>query len=280
MAIYMWKDVNQLDFCYTWDAQSVSLPAWSYKLQVWWAEGGYYTWGSASGKWGYAEWCITLNNATCLYIYVGWTWAATNTNNWQNAWWFNWWWAGYNYSTNYIWTWGWWGTDIRIWWNTLYHRRIVAGWGWWWWYYPSCSSMCWWVGWWACWIWWWAYGSYPWWGWWTQTSWWTNSYFCNMVAWSFWQGWYKTNWTSWYNWSWGWWWWYWGWAWAAVSAWWWGWSWYIYTSTSSVPSWYCTCSAYYICNGHTCLWNTVIPSPSWWTETWHSGNGCVIITQI
>jgi len=269
-------------FWYTGNEQSILLQPHEYKIEVWWAQWWYYS-GSPAGKWWYAVWCINITSPTCLYIYVWWVWCATTVNSWQNAWWYNWWWAWYNYSTSYIWTWWGWWTDVRIGWNTLYHRRIVAGWGWGWWYYSSATTMCWWVGWWTNWVQWWAYGSYPWWNWWTQTSWWyVNSYACYMVAWSFWQGWYKTSWYNWYNWSWGWGWWYWGWAGSAVSAWGWGWSWYVYTSStcSNTPSWYCHCTAYYFTNACCCCWAVSFPSPSWSTETWHAGCGCVKITSL
>ena len=267
-------------FWYTWAQQGITLEPHTYCIEVWWAS--WWTYWSAAGKWWYAGWCITLTNATCLYIYVWWCWTYTFTNSGCNPWWWNWGWNWYNYSTTYIWPWGWWWTDVRIWGNTLYHRRIVAGWGWGWWYYSSCSAMCWWAGWWANWVQWWNYSSRYWGNWWTQTSWWSNSRTCCMVTWSFWQGWYKTSWYGWYNWSWGWGGWYWGWAWSAVSAWGWGWSWYVYTSStcSSAPSWYCHCTAYYFTNSCCCCWIVSFPSPSWWTETWHSWCGCVRIRSI
>lgn len=270
-------------FWYTGSEQSLLLQPHKYKIQVWWAQWWCYSWGSAPGKWGYAEWLITLDSETCIYIYVGWIWCATATNSWQNAWGYNWWGAGYNYSTLYIWTWGWWGTDVRIWWNTIYHRRIVAWWGWGGGYYSNCKAMCWGAGWGTSGTQWGNYGSWYWWCWWTQTSWWTNpSGNYNMVYWSFWQWWYKTSWSNWYNWSWGWGWWYWGWAWSAVSAWGWGWSWYVYTSStcSSAPSGYCHCTAYFFSNACCCVWTQLFPTAAWGTETWHLWCWCVKIVSI
>ena len=267
-------------FWYTWNEQSILLKAHEYKIQVWWAQ--WWTCKNAWGKWWYAEWCINLTSDTCVYIYVWWVWCVTATSGWQNPWWYNWWWAWYNYSSTYIWPgWGW-GTDVRIWGNTLYHRRIVAWWGWGWGCYSSCTTMCWWAWWGVNWIQWWAYSSWYWGTWWTQTSWWSNSKPCCMAAWSFWRGWYKTAWTSWYNGSWGWGGWYWGWAWSAVSAWGWGWSWYVYTSStcSCVPSWYCHCTDYYFTWACCCCWLCSFPTAAWWTETWHSWCGCVKITSL
>lgn len=270
ILVRWWPRPEPCLFCYTWTEQYYTVPKkWIYKLQVWWAQGWYYS-SNPYGKWWYSEWCICLDANTCLYIYVWWQWCS-----WYNwavaAWWWNWGWCWYSYSWRYDWWWGW-GTDIRIWWNTIYYRRIVAWWGWGSWQYSS-YIWCWWVWWWTNWITWWtAYSSYYWWNWWTQVSgwagWWNWQY---MIAWSFWQWGYKTAWSSWYNGSWWWGWRYWWWPWSAVSAWgWWG-SWYVYTSStcSNAPSWYCHCSNYYLINAYTCAWDTTFPDISWWTETWH-----------
>lgn len=269
-------------FWYTWAEQSILLHPATYKLEVWWAEWGSYWW-TVSGKWWYSAWVLTLNRDTCLYIYVWWIWCSWTGNSAQNPWWWNWGWAWYNYNTTYIWTWWGWWTDIRIWWNTLYHRRIVAWWWGWGWYISWCSAMCWWSWWGCCWLNWWAYSSWPWWTKWTQTAWGSNGCFCYMVAWTFWCWWYKTSWNGWYSWSWWGWGWYWWWAWSAVSAW-WGWgSWYVYDSTtcSNAPSWYCHCTDYFLIYGvSNCNYCTAFPSPTWWNEQGHCWCWCVRIRSL
>ena len=268
-------------YWYTWWQQSVCLPKWTYKLEVWWAQGG--TWCSwYQPRWWYSQWCICIQSNTVLYLYVWWAWTNWNTaNGWRNWWW-------YAHSGNRKTTSWWWWTDIRIWWNTLYHRRIVAWWGWgwrdWWNQWNTSQTQSSWG--WTSWL---SWYSYDWnctssrWGWgWTQTSAWRTGTAQNsetLYAASFWCWWYTSSSSSYWEW-WGWGWYWWG-AWSADANW-WGWSWYVYTSStcSSAPSWYCHCVDYFLCNAYSCAWNTSFPTAAWWTETWHTWNGCAKITPI
>lgn len=259
-----------VDTCFgcTWAEQSILLKAHTYCLEVWWAQ-----WANSWWKWWYSWWCITLSSDTCVYIYVWWCWCFNSGSA------FNWWWR-WSVCTWRWWWWGWW-TDIRIGWNTLYHRRIVAG--WWWWKDASWNCCAWWVWWWC--TWWtvtnWKSSSAAW-CWWTQTSGW--GYIANWAAatWSwFWVWWYwncsdSTNYAI--NWWWGWWYWWWWWQ---ANSWWWG-SWYVYTSStcSNAPSWYCHCTSYYLTNACSCCWAVSFPSPSWWTETGHDWHWCVRIRSL
>jgi len=267
--IYIWEYAppTPTDFEYTWAEQCIDLRKWTYCLEVRWAQ-----WWNNWWKWWYSSWCITLNNKEAVYIYVWQCWY----NGTSSA--FNWWWRW-----SCTWRWWWWGwwTDIRIGWNTLYHRRIVAG--WWWWKDASWNCYDWWVWWWC--TWWsvsrWNSSSAAWCGW-TQTA-----------AW-----WYDNNWAT-ATWSWFWVWWYWNcsdssnyaitwwgwwryWWWGGQANSWWWWSWYVYNSStcSNAPSWYCHCTAYFLTNANTYVWTASFPSPSWWTETWHTWNGYARITPI
>ena len=56
---------------YTGSVQQVDLPAGTYKLEVWGAEGGGGQNNTLGGKGGYSKGNITLLNNTVLYIYVG-----------------------------------------------------------------------------------------------------------------------------------------------------------------------------------------------------------------
>lgn len=260
------------EFWYTWAEQCVTLPRWKYCLEVWWAQ-----WWSCARVWWfwwYSSWKINITQNTVAYIQVWWAWT---TWTWVD-WWYNGWWRGCSINNRSMTSWWWW-TDIRLWTNDLYHRVIVA---WWWWGWAETDYWCWtwlnWAGWWLNWI------NNCWnsdrryWYWWTQTSWWgarteTNwdsSYITTCLVWKFWQwGWADGISTAYINWwGWGW---YWGWAWWPDWWAWWG-SWYIWSATScschpnqSCMSWIC-----YMTDWILCAWNTTFPSPSWWTETWHS----------
>ena len=66
------------NFGYTGAVQSITLPAGTYKLQCWGAQGGsnaaYSTYGitaQAGGKGGYSEGVITLTKSTTVYVFVG-----------------------------------------------------------------------------------------------------------------------------------------------------------------------------------------------------------------
>ena len=59
-------------YSYTGSVQSVTLPAGTYKLEVWGAQGGYHEYTSKhGGKGGYSIGMITLSSPTTLYIVVG-----------------------------------------------------------------------------------------------------------------------------------------------------------------------------------------------------------------
>lgn len=260
-------------FWYTWGQQSITLQPHKYCLEVWWAEWWRWikNWSTTTnwGRWWYSWWCITLNTSTTLYIYIWWKWCSLWRSTYGTAsWWYNWWWDVRTYWSWWAW---WWWTDIRIWWNTLYYRRIVAGWwGWTWW---LCT---WWAWWWICWVSWWC------WWWWTQTSWWWSWWWTSCFwysSWSFWQWWCWSWYTEWW-WG-GWWWWY-GWGWTSYQWWAWWWSWYVYTSATcwNAPSGYSHCTAYFLTNAYTCCWTVSFPSPSWGTETWHSWCWCVRIRSL
>ncbi|MBQ9394118.1 MAG: hypothetical protein IJU23_01200 [Proteobacteria bacterium] len=59
------------NFEYTGDAQTVTLPAAKYKLEVWGAQGGESATNFYAGKGGYASGTVTLTKATQVFIYVG-----------------------------------------------------------------------------------------------------------------------------------------------------------------------------------------------------------------
>lgn len=66
------------NFSYTGNVQSVLLPAGTYKLQCWGAQGGsnatdssYGITAQAGGKGGYSEGVLTLSSPTTVYIFVG-----------------------------------------------------------------------------------------------------------------------------------------------------------------------------------------------------------------
>ena len=262
-----WMLEEVKDFAYTWAEQSYSVKqTWKYKLQVWGAEWWYARWNSGLKwwRWGYSEWIVKLAVWETLYAYVWWRGANGTTSLTGTA--FNGWWRwGYsNYSSSNWQNWWWgWGTDFRIWWNTLYHRLIVAWWGWG--GTPNKAQ--------SNWHWWWVewgtdYSGKQW----TQT--WGNA---------FWEWGSSTS-----NWEWnrysvpGWWG---GWYWAKAQT--WGsssdswsdanwytgwWSWFIWEWQSSVPSWYLVQSKYILELAKTVAWSQSHESVDWWTETWHLGS--------
>lgn len=264
-AWWMLEEVKNFD--YTWAEQSYSVKqSWRYKLQVWWAE-WWYARGSASYKgwrWWYAEWIIQLAVWETLYAYVWWRWANWTTSLTGaafNGWW-KWWYSAYSGSDWRNWWW-WGGTDLRIWWNTLYHRVIVAWWGWggtpnksqsnahwgWneWWYDYSWKQ---WTQTWgnAFWVWgssssngeWNRYSVPGWWGWW---------YWAKAQTW----GSSSDNWSD----S------------AFYTAW---WSWFVWTGQSTVPSWYLVQSKYILDLVKNIAWSQSHESVNWWTETGHLWN--------
>lgn len=262
---WMLEEVKNFD--YTWAEQSYSVKqTWKYKLQVWWAE-WWYARGSASYKgwrWWYAEWIIQLAVWETLYAYVWWRWANWTTSLTGaafNGWW-KWWYSAYSGSDWRNW-WGWGGTDLRIWWNTLYHRVIVAWWGWggtpnksqsnahwgWneWWYDYSWKQ---WTQTWgnAFWVWgssssngeWNRYSVPGWWGWWYWAK--AQTWSSSSDSWS------DSN---------------------FYTAW---WSWFVWTGQSTVPSWYLVQSKYILDLVKNIAWSQSHESVDWWTETGHLWN--------
>lgn len=117
------------DFDYTGAAQQVTLPAGTYKLECWGAQGGTYQ-SFQGGNGGYSVGTIELKATTTLYIYVGGQPAATGTSRAKTPGGFNGGGTGQNrhYSSTYTYgQGGGGGTDIRIGQDSLYARVIVAG---------------------------------------------------------------------------------------------------------------------------------------------------------
>lgn len=252
--LFRWK--NRKTFGYTWSEQSFTAPAdWYYILECWgaswWRDNrSNYEWW----RWWYAKWKVFLTAWTVLKIYVWWQW-----KRWQsaltdyafNGWW-RWWFSNYRSINWSNWWWGWW-TDIRIWWNTLYHRLIVAWWGWW--SSPNrsdnWSSMCW--G--------WEEGDSP-----VASNKWTQT-----DGWQFW-AWFSSN-CNWENnyysanwWGWGWYWW--GkncWynssdSWNDTSWYAWWWSWFVWEGQDTVPSGYLVPEDYILSETENIKWNASMPT--------------------
>lgn len=115
---------------YTGAAQSVALPAGTYKFEVWGAQGGSYYAYYKGGAGGYSigTWTTTAES-TRLYIYVGGQPATVDTEKAAVPGGFNG--GGDGFNRNYrVYTYGQGGgggTDIRIGYDSLYARIIVAG---------------------------------------------------------------------------------------------------------------------------------------------------------
>lgn len=118
-----------LQFEYTGDVQSVTLPAGTYTLKCWGAQGGSYQ-TNYGGYGGYSQGTITLNAPTAIYVYVGGqpatnsTAGAVTTGGWNGGG------NGANRSYNGTYTYGQGGggaSDIRINSTSLYAKVIVAG---------------------------------------------------------------------------------------------------------------------------------------------------------
>lgn len=113
-----------LNFDYTGAVQSITLPAGTYKLQCWGAQGGYRSSSAYGGKGGYSVGTLTLLEKTMLYLYVGGspggsTSSVGTTTATKGG--FN----GGGYRTGYPGGGG--ASDIRIGSDSLYARVIVAG---------------------------------------------------------------------------------------------------------------------------------------------------------
>ena len=80
------------NFSYTGNVQSVLLPAGSYKLQCWGAQGGsnaaapsYGITAQAGGKGGYSEGVLTLSSPTTVYIFVGGQGGSSGNGGWNGG---------------------------------------------------------------------------------------------------------------------------------------------------------------------------------------------------
>lgn len=124
-----YKVGDVLNYEYTGSMQSITLPAGTYQLKCWGAQGGSYSTSYAGGLGGYSVGTITLTEkSTNLYLYVGGQGTSTGTsvtgtvvggfNGGGN---------GYSSSTTYLSSAGGGASDIRIGQDSLYARVIVAG---------------------------------------------------------------------------------------------------------------------------------------------------------
>ena len=80
------------NFSYTGNVQSVELPAGTYKLQCWGAQGGtnnaYSSYGitaNSGGKGGYSEGVLTLSQKTTVYVFVGGQGGASGNGGWNGG---------------------------------------------------------------------------------------------------------------------------------------------------------------------------------------------------
>ena len=110
-------------YSYTGSVQQVNLPAGTYKLEVWGAEGGTSdsqgTNRNSGGKGGYSVGTITLKNNAIVYVYVGGQGTESAIGGFNGG-------GGISSATSYRSTGGG-GSDIRISTDSLYSRVIVAG---------------------------------------------------------------------------------------------------------------------------------------------------------
>ena len=108
-------------FEYTGGMQSVTLTAGTYKLEVWGAQGGYRSSASYGGKGGYATGILTVTSEATIYVFVG---GAGNTGSLSGSIYT----GGYNGGGyRYQYPGGGGATDMRIGYDSLYARVIVAG---------------------------------------------------------------------------------------------------------------------------------------------------------
>lgn len=124
------KKGDVFNYEYTGAAQSVTLPAGTYKFEVWGAQGGSYsTYNGGAGGYSIGTWTTTAKS-TQLYIYVGGQPDTVETQRTVVPGGFNGGGDGFNrwYSSTYTYgQGGGGGTDIRISTDSLYARIIVAG---------------------------------------------------------------------------------------------------------------------------------------------------------
>ena len=79
-------------FAYTGNVQSLNLPAGSYKLQVWGAQGGsnaaassYGITAQAGGKGGYSEGVLTISEDKTVYVFVGGQGGSSGNGGWNGG---------------------------------------------------------------------------------------------------------------------------------------------------------------------------------------------------
>ena len=123
------KKNQVLKYEYTGAAQSVTLPAGTYKLEVWGAQGGDYE-TNYGGAGGYSVGTLTITENTDFYIYVGGQPTTVSTTRTTTLGGYNGGGAGCNRDYGNTYTYGQGGgggTDIRIGQDSLYARVIVAG---------------------------------------------------------------------------------------------------------------------------------------------------------
>ena len=63
--------IRDYTFDFTGSVQSITLSSGTYKLEVWGAQGGYYSNSTYGGLGGYSVGTYTLTTSTTLYVYVG-----------------------------------------------------------------------------------------------------------------------------------------------------------------------------------------------------------------
>jgi hypothetical protein len=122
-AVLSVSQIQGQTFSYTGAVQSVTLPAGSYQIEMWGANGGDALKGTG-GKGGYSTGVLTVASSTTYYIYVGGkgTAATASTPGGWNG-------GGSclgTYSTGYNGGTGGGGTDIRTTQNTTYADRIIV----------------------------------------------------------------------------------------------------------------------------------------------------------
>jgi hypothetical protein len=122
-AILSITQVQAQTFSYTGTVQSVTLPAGSYQIEMWGADGGDALRGTG-GKGGYSTGNLLVTTSTTYYIYVGGK-GATVTSSTPGGW------NGGGgclgtYTTGYNGGTGGGGTDIRTTQNTTYADRIIV----------------------------------------------------------------------------------------------------------------------------------------------------------
>lgn len=104
------------EYPYTGSVQQDTLPAGTYKIECWGAQGGYRSNASYGGKGGYSVGKLTLSQNTNIYVYVG---GSGNTGGTS---------GGFNGGgTRATYAGGGGGSDVRIGQDSLYARVIVAG---------------------------------------------------------------------------------------------------------------------------------------------------------